>query len=196
VPEPSDDALQRYAASMEKIKVRTASALGLLKGSLGIPAVEAASLQTRLALEELMLSTLTTHEDSIQAVMSAFHKADHAAVRKVLQRINPGYWPTPTMQVEVEPGQWRWDDVQDEYLLEEDYGPRWGRLGAWCHARNPWSPELQVEAGVELIRSTIGLLIGLLNHHHVTLADSDHLVNCMMQASHDGRVHVALFGRA
>jgi len=176
--------------------VRTASALGLLKGSLGIPAVEAASLQTRLALEELMLSTLTTHEDSIQAVMSAFHKADHAAVRKVLQRINPGYWPTPTMQVEVEPGQWRWDDVQDEYLLEEDYGPRWGRLGAWCHARNPWSPELQVEAGVELIRSTIGLLIGLLNHHHVTLADSDHLVNCMMQASHDGRVHVALFGRA
>lgn len=176
--------------------MRTASALGLLDGSVGIPAVEAASLQTRLALEELMLSTLTTHEDSVQAVMSAFHKADHAAVRKVLERINPGYWPTPTMQVAVEPDQWRWDDVQDAYLAKEDYGPRWGQLSAWCHARNPWSSELRIEAGVELVRSTIGLLITLLNHHHVTLADSDDLVNCMMQGSDDGRVHVTLFRKA
>jgi hypothetical protein len=175
---------ERYAAVMEEMKGRIDQRYGLLVGNFTYFSVESAALQARLALELLALSSLVTHRDAVAEVASAFERKKPDEALSLVRRLNPSFWPRPTRQLLDEHGvSVGWEDVTDGYLMEVEWGPSWGRLSGWLHARNPYIGLPPTEEGANLTRTVLDRLVCLLNHHQVQLLGRDYLLVCMMHES-------------
>ncbi len=188
---PSDDDLIKYSASMEQIKTRFAAAERFLDAGVVYPNVESAALQVRLALETLMLSALLPNRDAVESVAANYAKHKHDRIMKIMRRVNPNFWPKPSTQHYVAPGEWRLDDFTGDFLREDEYSQAWGRLSAWCHATNPLEPLRDLAGGAEMIAQTMKRTINLLNHHNRVLTDPRYQVVCVMHSKQDGRVHTS-----
>ena len=86
--------LELYAAMLTITMQRTQEAERILDRPRPTPGtIEKAALEIRMALENVVLSTLITNRPSVMSVARAFEKKDAGEVRRIVQRINANYWP-------------------------------------------------------------------------------------------------------
>ena len=83
--------------------------------------------------------------------------------------------------------------MTEPYLTEEMVGPTWGYLSDLLHVVNPYQKEPDYAAAPAEVAKIGNLLIVLLNHHQVFLADTNFMAIGQMNAGPARIVQVALF---
>lgn len=165
-----------YAGVMEQIKDRVAR-VGALEKSLSHPALTYCALELRLAIEEVVLSSLITSRQALNRTADALRSKDMAAARKLATAANPDYWPRGTEPVTKPDGGTEFVDRTD-VLTEERYLKTWGRLSTLLHGRSPYAPGLDLGDEARFVRDTRDRLVNTLNHHVVHLAGKDEILVC------------------
>jgi hypothetical protein len=197
----TNDDIERYTNLLREMKSRMDQAWQVLLGA--IPqsrfSADLAAAELRIVLELLMLGGLITNRVEVAHASSAFHKRDHDGAKKIVERVNPGYWPKPTIQLEDGPGRFKLEDVTDGFLTPDEWGPAYGFLSDQLHAGNPYAampfsaePLAPVFARMASIHER---LVALLNHHWIQPANRDYALIGLMHTKETGAVQVALFQR-
>lgn len=192
----SDEDLSLYAEQMTRIKARIDHAAAFLQTPHTYPRVESGLLQLRQALESTVMSSLITNRAALEQVADAYKRRKHSEVYKLVNRLNPRFWPEPSSQRLGESGTVvAMDAITGGYLSQDDYFGTWGDLSQWLHASSPFGPPPPMIVGVELGRDVIGKLITLLNHHIANLVDRSELLVCIMNERESGKVYAYSFSR-
>ena len=190
-----DEDVQLYRQVLREIKLRMDAATEALAR---VPPTrfnaDLAAVELRIALELVLLGSLVTNRTEIEKVASALHRHDYAHAKKLLERVNPDYWPRPAKQVPEGPDQvFRHEPITEGYLAAADWGRAHGFLSEQVHARNPYkhapfSEPLNIAyEGAAKIRDQ---LVTLLNFHEVQLANRDYMLFAMMDTKETGDVSV------
>lgn len=185
----ADEDRSRYAAQMERIKLRideaqrVACELGDERGLIY------AAAQLRLAIEEIAFASLVGNRKAMEEAERSLALNGWDKAIKSLRTVNPEYWPRGVIEIRGETNEWI--DVTDG-LFESDVARTWGRLSQLLHARNPWRgvPDLKSEG--EFMMSLIGQLRTTLNAHFITLAGDRQKLFCQVGSQ---PVRVYLFTR-
>ena len=189
---PTDEDLRLYGAAMEQVKGRLVSAEKFLGLKASHPTVESACLQVRLALEAMMLSSLVPNRAAVAAAASAYARKKHNAALKIIEEVNPHFWPLPVSQDPDDHTMLR--PIEEGFLRQDDYLATWGALSAWCHATNPFQDPRDLASGIELVRVTAASMWTLLNGHQRFLVEPGHVVFCALTSATSGGVRVYLMG--
>ncbi|MCU1467547.1 MAG: hypothetical protein JWM72_3475 [Actinomycetia bacterium] len=199
MPEPPVEDLQRYANVLREMKGRIDAARGFLQqvcSQYDFALVDAAAVQLRKVVELVVLASLVTNRMALEGVVKALDTKDAGNARKLAQKANPDYWPVPSVQKQVGPGNFENEPITEGYLTEEAWGPTYGRLSTLVHATNPYLPPPEPVATARELSAVVGELVTLLNHHTIVLVDKDYILMCLMQGEDNGGdVHVSLFER-
>ena len=185
----ADEDRSRYAAQMERIKLRideaqrVACELGDERGLIY------AAAQLRLAIEEIAFASLVGNRKAMEEAERSLALNGWDKAIRSLRTVNPEYWPRGVIEIRGETNEWI--DVTDG-LFESDVARTWGRLSQLLHARNPWRgvPDLKSEG--EFMMSLIGQLRTTLNAHFITLAGDRQKLFCQVGSQ---PVRVYLFTR-
>lgn len=204
----------RYVQVLREIRARTNFAGSMLQAAnqsraigepLGLAGglnLEMAALHLRKVLELIVFGSLVTNRQHVQKVAAALEKKDVEAARKLAKRANPQYWPEALLNKEETERRHRTgprpgdpmplEPRPDGFLREDEWGRALGETSEVLHARNPYAPAVDLERKLEKLRDLRGSIIGLLNHHKVTLVERDYILVCLMQTD-GGDVLVAVF---
>jgi hypothetical protein len=125
----------RYADVLEQMATRADVAAEHLEDPVTWPRVETAALQLRMLLELIPLAALASHVPEVEAIASAFKKKGAMDAAKLVQRVNPKYWPTP---VEQGGDRFNWTVITEGFVTEPEWVSEWGFLSSVLHARNPF----------------------------------------------------------
>lgn len=188
--------IDRYAQVLSEIKARMLE-VEKLDPSLPFPDVEIACLHLRIVLEAIVMSSLVANQHAVGAVAAAFDKGDVGQVRKVVKRVNPDYWPRPVRDVRKESGTSRWEDVDEGFLMESDWGSAYGLLSAALHARNPFGEPLDAKHYRAKLHELHAAIARLLQLHLLTIAGHEEsFVLCgMLYVKDQLGVSVTIFER-
>lgn len=181
-----DDDRYRYAAQMERIKLRIDEAqrvLDVLRDERGILY---AATQLRLAVEEIAFASLIGNRKAMEEAERSVALNGWDKAIKSLRAVNEQYWPRGVTEEKNE-----WVDVAGG-LAEPDVAKSWGCLSQLLHARNPWrgAPDLKAEA--DFIRQLIGQLRTTLSSHLISLVGDRQKLFCQVWSQ---PVRVYLFAR-
>jgi hypothetical protein len=197
----TDDDVERYTNLLREMKVRLDQARQVLLGA--IPqsrfSADLAAAELRIVLELLLLGGLITNRIEVAQASSAFHKRDHSGAKKIVERVNAGYWPKPTIQVNDGPGRFKLEDVTHGFLTPSEWGPAYGFLSDQLHATNPYAAmPFSSESLAPVFAGMAGIherLVALLNHHWIQPSNRDYALIGQMETKETGDVQVALFQR-
>lgn len=187
------DPMAPYVARMEDVAWRLRLVAELLDteatGTELQALVEGAAVQMRMILEEVALASLSANADLYRRAYADIAKMWDA--RKILSRVeevNPRFYPTPNVAtLSDKPGiKIELDGAVTGYLTRSEFPKAYGRLGALCHAPNPFAPPREyARARVEVleIRSKVETLLAW---HVVRLVGDDrlHLVRMKDPSGH------------
>lgn len=184
-----DEDRSRYAAQMERIKLRIDEALRLLDEIRDERGLVYAAAQLRLALEETAFASLVGNRKAMEAAERSLALNGWDKASKSLRAINPDYWPCGVIEIRGKTNEWL--DVTGG-LTERDVAKIWGRLSRLLHAHNPWrdAPDLRAEG--TFMRELIVQLRTTLNSHFITLAGGRQKLFCQVGSQ---PVRVYLFSR-
>lgn len=197
----SDDDIARYTNLLREMKARLDQAHQVLLGASPRTrfGADLAAVELRIVLELLMLGGLITNRVEVAGASSAFHKCDHDGAKKIVERVNPGYWPKPTIQIEDGPGRFKLEDVTQGFLTRDGWGPAYGFLSDELHATNPFAAMPLSSAPLEPVFARMSdihqQLVTLLNHHWIQPVDRDYALIGLMQGRETADVQVTLFQR-
>lgn len=173
----SDEDRGRYAAQMERVKLRIDEALRLISEIRDERGLVYAAVQLRLALEEIAFASLVGNRKAMEEAERSVMLNGWDKAIKSLKALNPDYWPSGVIEVRGEKNEWL--DVTDG-LVEPDVAKVWGRLSRLLHARNPWREGLDLPTEEQFIRKLIGELRATLNSHFITLVDGRQRLFCQV----------------
>jgi len=187
---PTDADQVAYAKVLEEIKGRVGAAYYFLSDAAEMHfdsilgpkyATECAALQLRKTLELLLLGTLLTNGSALAQSRKVLAKKKPEDARKLVERINPRYWPEP---VEQRPGSdgmtYSFIPITADVLKREDYGRAFGLTSTWCHATNPLASPLDPIEGRLRLRELERRTRRLVKNFTVGLVDRDALLVCQM----------------
>jgi hypothetical protein len=183
---------------MAEVKVRLSAATTAASGGLRVHqlvAYELCYLELRMICELIALSCLVVHGDVPGTSTGRMRKAyDADFILNALEELHPDFYPRPGVQVdggrEVKP-------VTSGFLTKQMLIRLYGECGNVLHRgsiRNI-GPELNKPRSFERIADWLSKLVKLLDHHQITLLNSDLEVWTVMHASQDGQPHVHLMKR-
>lgn len=184
-----DEDRNRYAAQMERVKLRIDEALRLLDEIRDERGLVYSAAQLRLALEETAFASLVGNRKAMLEAERSVALSGWDKASKSLRAINPDYWPCGVIEVRGESNEWL--DVNGG-LAEPDVAKTWGRLSQLLHARNPWREAPDLKAEGKFMRGLIGQLRTTLNSHFITLAGGRQKLFCQVGSQ---PVRVYLFSR-
>lgn len=193
---PKKRQLSLYAEALDKIRARGDVARDMLTPPRTYQRLEAAALQMRLILETIPLAALVTHQEHVQEVAAAFARKGPREAAKLVERVNPDYWPKPVRQVPTPegPARDRLDTIDDGFLTRAEWQQTWGWLSSVLHARNPFKGEPDIDALAAELEDVLSRITTLLSLHWLDLPDgADPLLGMIM--AEDGRAHVYEFKR-
>lgn len=197
------DILNKYANCMEEIKKRTAVVHGFLRRELHAiylqTTVESICLQIRKILEVLALASLVANKSAYEKHRRNFQRDwNGKRILEMLDKANPNFYPYPSEQV-ISPESGEVVEVRritSGYLSRTDYEDLYDKCCDILHASNPFSGRQQeIQSFLDDTPAWMEKIRVLLNHHHVQLIDERVQLWVLMQAKHDGQVHVWEFGR-
>ncbi|MFG1784619.1 hypothetical protein ACGFIU_19450 [Rhodococcus oryzae] len=176
---PTSDDLDLYVEVMKDIKVRLNWAHDLLALTPDTITIENAALQIRCAIELIMISSLISNRAALNQAQRTLGKKDADAVQKLVNRINPDYWPIPPHAVRAEYSlNNSGDPIPDDFLCADEFGRAIGTTSQWLHARNPYALALDLEKGHQDLTLLLDRTIRLIDVHSRQLADADRMILC------------------
>ena len=189
---------KKYAECMEEIKKRTEVISRFMNGQLHALYVhttaECVYLQLRKILELIALASMAANKDEYEKHRRNFHRDWHAGrIFDELEKINPAFYPQPTLQVVDKATGTVVSSVPIEtgFLTKREYKDLYNRCGSILHARNPFSrSEQDIQSFLNRVPEAMDKILLLLSHHEVQLVDDDRHLYVLMKAESDGRVHV------
>ncbi|MGD8151397.1 hypothetical protein [Ornithinimicrobium sp. Y1694] len=184
-----DEDRKRYAAQMERVRLRIDEAAGVVDQIRDERAVVYAAVQLRLAIEEVAFASLVGNRKAMEEAERSVAVNGWDKVTKSLKVINPNYWPRGVREVRGETNEWL--DVTGG-VAESDVARIWGRLSQVLHARNPWREPLDLKEERAFIQELIGRLRTTLNSHFITLVGGRQKLFCQVGSQ---PVRVYLFSR-
>lgn len=135
-----------------------------------------ATLQLRLAIEEVACASLVANRTSFEDGQRAFTLRKFEQVQKALKAINSDYWPTGIVEEDPENGiPTVWTDKPDA-LSGSEWMKMWGKLSESLHMRNPWESSRNLSSDTAFSKSVHSKLVRTLNSHIVKLVGGEHLV--------------------
>ena len=179
----------RYGEVLAQIVTRLQGARTYLGEDPTRANVEYAALQMRMTLELIVVGSLVTNRTAIDATASALAKMRVNQARELAKTVNPEYWPKP---VHIEGNVMDGKTVEGA-LTEQKWRGEWGFVSDLLHARNPFRAPLDERKAHERLVRLMSEVMTLLNHHIVTLADTNFLLLGQMDESGS---HVTPFQRA
>lgn len=168
--------IEKYAASMKEIKLRTEVIDLFLSGQLGaryVPTtVETVGLQFRKIFELIAFASLVANREQYSRAYADF--ANHwqlAKLVKNLRRINRDFYPKPVLEVPSKmPGTLHGlKDRDQDYLTEDELIEAHGRCGALAHSANPFAGAIDYDFYRTIFPVWREKVINLLNNHKVHL---------------------------
>ena len=203
----TDDApeiLWRYKVCMNEIKSRTDVIKKFISQSTttGYPLTdtESIALQFRKIFELIALSSLVAHKDEYAKHRKSFATDWNVnAIIKLIEKINPQFYPVPTKQILDKNGKvTQTVNLTEGFLTKEEFLEAINTCGDMLHADNPFSPSKDALTVYKKFPEWYDKTILLLSHHQVQLYDSNYQLWCLMDAIHqdksqDGQVQVFLF---
>jgi len=168
--------IEKYAANMKEIKLRTEVIDLFLSGQLDtryVPTtVETIGLQFRKLFELIAFASLAANREQYSLIYADF--AEHwqlAKLVKNLRRINPAFYPKPVLEVpSKEPGVLHGlKDRDQDYLTEDELIEAHGRCGTLAHSANPFGDPIDYTFYNEIFPVWRTKVINLLNNHKVHL---------------------------
>lgn len=172
-----DNDRYRYAAQMERIKLRIDEAQRVITEVRDERGLLYAAAQLRLALEEIAFASLVGNRKAMEVAERSVAQNGWDKAIKSLRAINPDYWPRGVTEVPGDPVEWV--DVTGA-LEESDVAKAWGRLSRLLHARNPWHDEPDFKAEGAFIRQLIGQLRTTLSSHFITMVGGRQRLFCQV----------------
>jgi len=164
-----------YTGVLQQIRIRLNDSYAAIDGiPSGEPIVdvlccERAALQIRKVLELIVLSSLVTNRESLEAVSVAFRDHDAAKARKLVRKFNPYYWPTPVWQFPIAEGVWMPIPVKDGFLTEGDWRRAFGMTSKLVHAVSPFRKLPNPATSKDALKELLASILVLLKEHYVAL---------------------------
>ncbi len=188
-----------YADVLQQIKVRLDEADQLLvacpTGWSAELVLEHAALHLRKVIELIVLSTLVTNRSELERVSAKLYKQDAGEARKLIRRVNPGYWPEPIRTTLIGPDRiFEMLPITHDYLLEDEWGKAFGWTSNILHACNPLDNPFDVPGSRERLEILARKVRTLLTEHRVHLVGGDTTVLGKLDRG-DGVVSTGLFER-
>ncbi len=198
-PYVRDEDINLYTRLLQEVKARMDAAGDLLEAvPRSRPRADSIAVELRIVLELLLLGSLITNRTEVGRVTSAFHNQDHESARKLVERVNPGYWPKPTKQIVVGRGQFKLEDITEGFLTPKDWGRAYGFLSDQLHAANPYVKTPFTTEALDPIYDRMAeihrKIVALTNHHWIQPANREYALIGLMHGS-SGEVQVTLFER-
>jgi len=185
-----------YADVLQQIKVRLDEADRLLATSPTDWSAELVhervALHLRKVIELIVLSTLVTNRAELEGVSVKLDKHDADGAKKLIRRVNPGYWPEPIRTMRTSPGRFEIFPVTEGYLLEAEWGKAFGWTSNILHSRNPLSGPFDVNESRERLEALARKVRTLLTEHRVHLSGGGVMVLAKLDRG-DGVVSTGLF---
>ena len=121
--------------------------------------MELAFLQLRRVLEIVAFSSLTAHERKYAEAYKNYHQHWRAKdMLKVVERLNPHFYPRPLEAPTVINGRWHYEVMKDGFLTRDEFGRAYDDCSLVLHTSNPFSKRepvsimAPVDYGVKLKR--------------------------------------------
>jgi hypothetical protein len=192
---------ERYRLLLTQVKARLDLSHALLTPPADILRVEFAALNIRKSIELVVLGALVNNLEEVRRVSSAFDQQDWKEARKLVRRVNPNFWPVPSVQApDASSGVVHLVDVSAPHLTESEAGRAWGLASELLHATNPFQPEPDATKWAAIVLDIFNKLVTLLNHHQIFFTDDRFMAIASMHTvgatgMPDGFIQVALFDR-
>lgn len=172
------DGVVLYAATMNEVWSRLSAARDFVGGAATWPRLESAALQLRTIIELISLAALVPHSALAEQVAEAFRRRDAEKAAKLLESINPGYWPIPVCvgTSSESPSHRQITFKTGDYLRRSDWRKEWGRLSSWLHVRGPYRPRTPGEtigSLQNLVTNLLDRVDALLSVHMIALPDGE-----------------------
>lgn len=182
--------IELYGNVLSEIKYRTEHATMKLVQVTEIIEFESAVLQLRKSIELVALGTLAANAQAVWQVSTTLHTKNWKDARRLLRRINPGYWPVPFKDGVDANGKRSLQALRDPFLSEDQVGGAWGFLSDLLHANNPFAPAEIDQKCLDRVREISMKLRNLLGLHTADLGNRKHLLLAEMDAPPEGSVFV------
>lgn len=177
---PTNRASREYEVLLRRIQARLLSARNTLAAGSEPRSLESAALDLRVALEELLLSSLVTHQHHLGEVTKALSRSDWSDARKRVEKINPYWWPIPQDITAGGP-----DGVKatvtghhdDDFMTADEWGRAYGAVSDLLHARNPFrAPQEKWVSKQQELQSIYDRLWRLLMAHTLDVGSPGYLL--------------------
>ena len=169
---------QKYCDLMQESKHRTKVIASLLQGktNLGFLAinVESLYLQFRKTLELIAFGSLIANREKYSEARAEYASDWNAKrVLKLVERLNPRFYPEPTNQVPVTGEKYKTElkPVTENFLNRDEFEILYDRCGGVLHSENPYGDTYKYD---ELWAEGLGWAVkirNLLNCHTIHLVD-------------------------
>lgn len=181
----------RYATVLEEISGRIEAVRPLLLPLDPTPPnIEVSALHLRKVLELIVMGSLVTNRNEIEAITNALQRKRARNARQLARTANPYYWPkgTQPLQAGTVP------IAAQDALREDEWDSVYGHLSELLHARNPYKNQIDLLKERVWLGQLRSKIMSLLEHHIVTLVDRDYMLIGLMRTD-AGTVQVVMLER-
>lgn len=180
--------LERYGNLLSEIKARVEHASKILVNVSERFDLESAALQLRKTIELIMMAAMAVNRQNASAVSSTLHKKNWNEARKLLEKLNPNFWPEPFEDRSITKSTRSLVAVTEPYLSKDDAGREWGFLSELLHASNPFGSPSDDHVTVQRLRDIVTRTSRLLGLHTLDLGGREHLILATMSEPRTGDV--------
>ena len=131
--------------------------------------------------------SLVANKEAYAEQNAKFAKHYHAErIMRDLERINPDFYPVPTMLIHKENEYDEWKNIESGYLTKDELIRIYEICGGMMHAQNPFSAVKPLEEIQQKFPDWLSKICVLLNHHQIKLLGGKLMVVAMMERSDNG----------
>jgi len=168
---PTRDDVDAYRGVINDIGTRLRLVRDLLRRPIDIAHQEWVAVELRIVLELIIMGSLVTNREAISKVSSVLKIKGVAEAQKIVEQVNPEYWPTPMAGSQRPDGTLVGEPfVAAEFLRKSEWGREYGFLSELVHAWSPYDPPRDEAADVARLQSLCERVEVLLRQHLITLA--------------------------
>lgn len=195
--------IQKYQERLFEIKQRTEVIFKFLekKQTTGflITDVEFLCLQFRKIIEEIAFLSLIANKEEYSKQYSKFEKHWNARlIFQDLERINPGFYPEPTKQIQKESKdgyrRFEFEKITTGFMTRDEALKVYEKCGGMMHSNNPYRSKVDIKKLNNNFIDWLNKIIKLLSHHCIILYGKAHMVVGLMQSKEDGKPYAFDFG--
>ncbi|WP_217701796.1 hypothetical protein [Pseudooceanicola sp. HF7] len=130
--------------------------------------LEEAALQVRMICEATLLASFSLHSKVVDDLLSTLKKNDGwDKLRKVLEKENPNYMPSPISSVRTPTGVIQIAHIEDKFISGSELFKMWGKASELLHCRNPLKTEFSAQEKADEISAAIRRFKDVLHQHAI-----------------------------